>query len=190
MQMGFYFDQTRCTGCSSCRVACKDWNDIPAGPENWMRIHYQEMGKFPNVFVSYMIGACFHCTDPVCVQACPVSAISKRDEDGIVIVDSNVCQGSEECDVKCLKACPYDAPQFGPEKNAKMRKCSFCMDRHLDGKEPICVEACPVRALDTGPLKELEEKYGSKAAAQGFKYSERTKPAIVIKAKIKKNSPN
>ena len=33
MQIGFYFDQTRCTGCSACRVACKDWNDIPAGPD-------------------------------------------------------------------------------------------------------------------------------------------------------------
>ncbi|MFX1457608.1 MAG: 4Fe-4S dicluster domain-containing protein, partial [Promethearchaeota archaeon] len=37
-QMGFYFDQTRCTGCFTCSVACKDWNDIKAGPENWMRI--------------------------------------------------------------------------------------------------------------------------------------------------------
>ena len=44
MHIGFYFDQTRCTGCSACRVACKDWNDIPAGPENWMRVLYTEKG--------------------------------------------------------------------------------------------------------------------------------------------------
>ena len=25
MQIGFYFDQTRCTGCGACQVACKDW---------------------------------------------------------------------------------------------------------------------------------------------------------------------
>ncbi len=24
MQLGFYFDQTRCTGCHTCVVACKD----------------------------------------------------------------------------------------------------------------------------------------------------------------------
>ena len=59
MQIGFYFDQTRCTGCSACRVACKDWNDIPAGPENWMRILYTEKGKFPQPFVSYMVAPCW-----------------------------------------------------------------------------------------------------------------------------------
>jgi len=36
MQLGFYFDQTRCVGCLTCVVACKDWHDIPAGPANWV----------------------------------------------------------------------------------------------------------------------------------------------------------
>jgi len=120
MQIGFYFDQTRCTGCSACRVACKDWNDVPAGPENWMRVLYTEKGKFPRPFVSYMIAPCWHCAEPLCAAACPVDAITKRAEDGIVLVDSEICLGNAECDLKCLKACPYDAPQFGPENNAKM----------------------------------------------------------------------
>ncbi|MEE8174036.1 MAG: 4Fe-4S binding protein [Dehalococcoidia bacterium] len=34
--MAFYFDQTRCTGCYACSVACKDWDDVPAGPASWM----------------------------------------------------------------------------------------------------------------------------------------------------------
>ena len=152
MQIGFYFDQTRCTGCSACRVACKDWNDIPAGPENWMRVLYTEKGKFPKPFVSYMVAPCWHCAEPVCAAACPVGAITKRAEDGIVLVDSDACLGNEDCDVKCLKACPYDAPQFGPEDGAKMRKCNYCLDRHLKGKLPDCIEACPVRALDAGSL--------------------------------------
>ena len=102
MQIGFYFDQTRCTGCSACRVACKDWNDIPAGPENWMRVLYTEKGKFPKPFVSYMITPCWHCAEPVCATACPVAAITKRAEDGIVLVDTDACLGNEECDAKCL----------------------------------------------------------------------------------------
>ena len=106
MQVGFYFDQTRCTGCSTCRVACKDWNDVEAGPENWMRVTCTEKGKIPDVYVSYMIGTCYHCIDPVCMPACPVKALSKREEDGIVLVDSEACLGNEECDEKCLKACP------------------------------------------------------------------------------------
>jgi anaerobic dimethyl sulfoxide reductase subunit B (iron-sulfur subunit) len=183
MQIGFYFDQTRCTGCSACRVACKDWHDIPAGPENWMRVLYMEKGQFPDVFVSYMIAPCWHCLDPVCVPACPAGAISKRKEDGIVIVEGQACLGNEECDEQCREACPYDAPQFGPEKGAKMRKCDYCLDRMAKGKLPICIEACPVRALDVGPLAELEAKFGTIKEAIGFEYSARARPAVVIKPK-------
>jgi anaerobic dimethyl sulfoxide reductase subunit B (iron-sulfur subunit) len=164
-------------------VACKDWNDVPAGPENWMRIRYTEKGQFPQPFVSYMIAPCWHCADPLCAAACPVDAITKRIEDGIVLVDSEACLGDAECDRKCLKACPYEAPQFGPEKNAKMHKCNFCLERHMQGQLPDCIEACPVRALDAGPLAELEETYGSNKEAVDFKYSHRAKPAVVIKAK-------
>ena len=186
MQIGFYFDQTRCTGCGTCQVACKDWHDLPAGPENWMRVLYTERGKFPDVFVSYLISPCYQCLDPVCVPACPVDAISKREEVGVVVVDSQACLGKEECDVKCLKACPYDAPQFGPEPGSKMRKCNFCLDRWIGKKLPVCVEACPTRALDAGPLDELEAKYGNIKQAEGFTYSERSKPAVVFKPKLQK----
>ncbi|HUW90273.1 MAG TPA: 4Fe-4S dicluster domain-containing protein [Candidatus Nanopelagicaceae bacterium] len=185
MQVGFYFDQTRCIGCSACAVACKDWHDIPAGPEKWMKVLYNEEGKFPHIFVSYRINPCFHCIDPVCIPVCPVGAIAKREEDGIVTVDSNKCIGNEECDSKCLKACPYDAPQFGTEIGAKMRKCNYCLDRHLEGKLPTCIESCRTRALDAGSIEELKQKYGSIKETNNFIYSERTKPSVVFKPKEK-----
>ncbi len=183
MQMGFYFNQTRCTGCKACSVACKDWNDIDAGPENWMRILYEESGDIPDLFVSYLISPCYHCEDPVCMPVCPPKAISKRDEDGIVVVNSEVCLGNKECNVKCLKACPYNSPQFGLEEGAKMRKCNFCLERHLNNQKPICVETCYTRALDSGSLDDLKSKYGNIQETSGFKYSERTKPSIVFKPK-------
>ena len=183
MQIGFYFDQTRCTGCSACRVACKDWNDIPAGNENWMRVLYTEKGTFPKVFVSYMIAPCWHCENPLCLQACPVAAITKRSEDGIVLVDQAICIGRQSCEEKCLKACPYDAPQFGEEQDAKMRKCNYCLDRFTAGKKPDCVDACPVRAMDAGPLTELEAMYGSEKESGDFRYHKTAKPAVVIKSK-------
>ncbi len=182
-QIAFYFDQTRCTGCSACRVACKDWNDIPAGPENWMRIHYTEEGKCPNVFVAYTVAPCWHCEDPVCVPACPVNAIVKNNENGIVTVDREVCLGNFECDEKCRKACPYDAPQFGAEPGAKMGKCNFCIDRYTAGKLPNCIEACPVRALDAGLMADLRKTYGGVNQAAGFKFSKRVKPAVVFTPK-------
>jgi len=53
MQLGFYFDQTRCTGCDACVVACKDWKDIPAGSVALCRIASLEGGSFPNPRVSF-----------------------------------------------------------------------------------------------------------------------------------------
>lgn len=184
MQIGFYFDQTRCTGCGACQVACKDWHDLPAGPLKWMRVLYTEKGKFPDVFVSYRISPCWHCHDPVCAPACPVNAISKRHEDGIVLVDSSVCVGNIECDIKCLKACPYDAPQFDDTPGAKMQKCNFCVGRWEKNVLPVCAEACPTRAMDAGSLEELKEKYGDIKEIDHFAYSERVKPSVVFKPKL------
>ena len=31
-QIGFYYDQTRCAGCKTCQVACKDKNRLGVGP--------------------------------------------------------------------------------------------------------------------------------------------------------------
>ncbi|MEE8399443.1 MAG: 4Fe-4S dicluster domain-containing protein [Desulfobacterales bacterium] len=183
MQVGFYFDQTRCTGCNTCQVACKDWHDIPAGPEHRMRLKYIEKGTFPDVYVGHLIQPCYQCVDPVCAAACPVDAIKKRAEDGIVETDSAACLGNEACDEKCLKACPYDAPQFGPESGSKMRKCDYCLDRQLEDKMPICIESCPTRALDGGSLDGLEKKYGATREAEGFVYSKRTQPAITFRPK-------
>ena len=189
-QMGFYFDQTRCTGCYTCSVACKDWNDIDAGPENWMRLTTIENGKFPNLSLSYLAIACNHCADPPCVKVCPVNAIIKRETDGIVIVDESLCLGKIECGAKCLKACPWDAPQFNSKENAKMRKCNLCIDRMKEGKQTICVEACPMYALDVDSIDKLQKKYGNNHTAEGFKDNEKIRPSIIFKpkkAKIKKS---
>ena len=182
MQMGFYFDQTRCIGCFTCIVACKDWNDVPAGPASWRRVTIIEKGKYPDLFVAALTTSCYHCAEPACVQACPVNAITKRAEDGVVVVDREACLGRDNCD-SCLQYCPYDAPQFGAEENAKMQKCHFCIDRLAENKKPICVDSCPMRALDAGPLDELRAKYGDIQEAEGFTYSPELAPAIIFKPK-------
>ena len=180
-QIGFYFDQTRCVGCYTCSVACKDWHDIDAGPVNWLRVQVIEEGKFPDIFLTFQALPCYHCADPPCVLACPAGAISKRESDGIVIVDREKCLGKEECRTLCLNACPWDAPQFGPEENARMQKCDLCLERLEQGQQTICVEACPQYALDVGPLDELKAKYGDTVKATGFRYSERFKPSVTFK---------
>lgn len=96
-QIGFFFDQTRCTGCHTCSVSCKDWHDVPAGPARLMRILKTEEGRFPDLFVSYTIAPCYHCADPVCLAICPNDAISKREKDGIVVVEREKCRGQQPC---------------------------------------------------------------------------------------------
>ena len=81
-----------------------------------------------------------------------------------VTVDAEACLGKDSCG-QCLEACPYNAPQFRPEEDAKMEKCNLCLDRLAIGKKPVCVSGCPMRALDVGPIDELKAKY--KAGRQG-----------------------
>ena len=182
-QIGFYFDQTRCIGCHTCSVACKDWHNIDASSINWRRVILIEKGKFPNPFVAYLSIACNHCEEPPCILACPEKVITKRESDGIVVVEQDKCVGNSECNSRCLNACPWKVPQFGPEENAKMQKCDFCLERFEKGQQPICIEACPMYALDIGSLKQLQEKYGFVNGAEEFSYSERFKPSVIFKPK-------
>ena len=184
-QYGFYIDQTRCIGCFTCAVACKDWHDIEAGPAKWMRIKEIERGNFPNLFLAFLPSPCFHCAEPACLKACPMDAIEKRESDGIVVVDQELCLGKIECGEKCLKSCPWDAPQFGSLENAKMEKCNLCIDRLEKGKQAICSDACPVYALDVNTLEKIKKKYEYSLEAEGFKYSEELKPSVIFKPKTK-----
>ena len=184
MQIGFYFDQSRCTGCYTCIIACKDWHDnMGTEPQNWIRVSATEKGKFPTLSLSYLFTPCLHCAEPPCIPACPVEAITKREEDGIVVVDREVCLGSASCGAPCQEVCPYDAPKFDPEPDDKMQKCDLCLERRAEKKKPICVEACIMRALDAGPLDELKARYGDIREAEGFAYSEESVPCIVFKPK-------
>ena len=182
-QIGFYFDQTRCIGCYACAVACKDWHNIDAGPVRLLKVKVIEKGVFPEPFVAYLVTACYHCVNPPCVRACPAHAITKTDSNGIVRVDREKCKGNIECNSLCLKACPWKAPQFGLETNARMQKCDLCAERLEKGQQPVCVEACPGYAMDAGPVEELKAKYRADLTAEGFVYSERFKPSIAFRPK-------
>jgi len=164
-------------------VACKDWHNIEAGPVQWRRITSREKGTYPKVSLSYLSLSCNHCEKPSCAQVCPTDAITKREDDGIVVVQSNTCLGKGPCDMLCKKACPYSIPQFEEEKGAKMQMCTFCLDRIVLRQKPVCVEACPMRALDAGPLEELTKKYGELKQVEGFTYSNKTNPSIIFKSR-------
>jgi Fe-S-cluster-containing dehydrogenase component len=64
-----------------------------------------------------------------------------------------------------------------------MQKCDLCLERWAEGKLPICVAGCPMRALDAGPLEDLQAKYGSAHHAVGFTFKAKIGPAVVFKPK-------
>lgn len=182
MQYGIYIDQNRCTGCLACVVACKDWHDVPAGPVSYVRVKTIEKGTYPDLFVAFLPTLCFHCREPACVSVCPVEAVTKSDENGIVFVDQDACLGKDDCG-QCVEACTYNAPQFEDEEDAKMQKCDLCVDRWADGKKPVCVMSCPMEALDAGPLDELKEKLKAVRETEGFTYDGSLAPSILYKPK-------
>ncbi|ADN76163.1 dimethylsulfoxide reductase, chain B [Ferrimonas balearica DSM 9799] len=183
-QYGFYIDTTKCTGCKTCHVSCKDRSDLPKGLK-WRRVYeygggsWQENGDGTveqNVYSYYVSIGCNHCDNPVCVEVCPVGSMHKRRSDGLVHVDPAVCIGCEAC----AFACPYDAPQFDRERGI-MTKCDGCYERLAVGRKPICVECCPLRAMDFGPMDELRARYGAIADINPLPSSTITKPNLCIK---------
>lgn len=184
MQYGFYIDSEKCTGCKTCQLACKDYKDLSADVD-FRRVYEYTGGNWQtdidntwrnNVFAYYLSISCNHCADPACVRVCPTGAMHKREVDGLVAVNENVCIGCKSCRM----ACPYDAPQYD-ERKGHMTKCNGCAERLAVGKKPICVESCPLRALDFGPIDELREKYGELSSVAPLPDGKYTHPNIVIK---------
>ena len=180
MQYGFFFDETRCIDCRACSVACRDWNEIPAGPIKWLRRYTWETGAFPNTRLRFLFAPCFHCDTALCLEACPNNAIFKEDKYGAVLVDEQLCQGAHDC----WDACPYGVPQFADDQpGTKMSKCTMCIDRLERNEMPVCVLSCPTRALDFGPIDEIRAKYGEIAQIEGMPDPSETQPNIAFKPK-------
>jgi nitrate reductase / nitrite oxidoreductase, beta subunit len=99
----------------------------------------------------YLPRICNHCTYPACLEACPRKAIYKRDEDGIVVIDQERCQGYRYC----IKACPYKKIYYN-EVTGKSEKCIFCYPRLEKGEVNACAAQCPGRLRFVGLLDDPE----------------------------------
>ena len=138
-ELGFIFHSENCVQCHACQAACKSWRNLERGVD-WRRVHNLWRGVYPDTSVLTLSVSCMHCAVPACVGACPAGAISKRPEDGLVLVDRALCTG---CHI-CFDVCQFGAPQFGAD--GTMQKCDFCGDGALPGA--VCVMACPTQALE------------------------------------------
>ena len=178
IRYGMVIDLKRCIGCQACMVACKAENSLP--PEiKWNRVEDSSTGKYPNTKRNFLPLPCMHCEDPPCVDVCPTGASHKR-TDGIVLVDSDKCDGCQQC----MDACPYEVRYFYEKKLSyfpaaftppeeigykkhrlgTMGKCTFCAHRVDKGVKkglkpgvdwdasPACINSCPTGARVFGDL--------------------------------------
>jgi Fe-S-cluster-containing dehydrogenase component len=167
---GMVVDVTKCNGCYSCFIACKDEYceqdhapysvGQPMTGQTWMKVVEKERGRYPKVKVDYIASMCMQCESMPCAAAAP-EAVYKRD-DGIVIVDPEKAVDKKGV----VTHCPYRAAYWNEETKVA-QKCTFCAHLLDAGwKEPRCVEACPVGALIFGDLDDPESEV-SKLIASG-----------------------
>lgn len=179
----FYFDASRCTGCKTCELACKDYHDLPSTVA-FRKVYEYAGGGFTqnddgtwtqDTWVNYISMNCNHCDDPACMKVCPTGAMHK-DDLGFVSVDHDRCVGCKYCSM----ACPYHVPSFSTDLG-QMRKCDGCSSRVANGERPICVDACPLYAIDFGTADEMHEKYGESEWLAPLPDPSYTHPTTIMK---------
>lgn len=179
-QYTLWVDLEYCIGCHSCSMGCKAENNTPVGVD-YNRVIEIEEGEFkdakkkPGIGVYFIPMPCMHCGEPACMAACPVGAITKRKEDGIVLINKDKCIGCRYC----AWACPYGAPQFNAEAKV-MEKCTLCVHRIEKGLVPACVETCVAKTRFFGELNTLTDFASRQKAAKKVAVGPGgTKPSVI-----------
>jgi nitrate reductase beta subunit len=95
----------------------------------------------------YLPRICNHCLNPACVGACPSGAIYKRGEDGVVLINQEVCRAWR----MCVTACPYKKSYYNWH-TGKSEKCILCFPRLEAGLAPACMHSCVGRIRYLGVL--------------------------------------
>ncbi|RFA38632.1 nitrate reductase subunit beta [Alkalilimnicola ehrlichii] len=121
-----------------------NWEEILGGEfekrakdYNFEGVQKEIYGQFENTFMMYLPRLCEHCLNPSCVASCPSGALYKREEDGIVLIDQEMCRGWR----MCVTGCPYKKIYYN-WKSGKSEKCIFCYPRIEVGHPTVCSETC------------------------------------------------
>ncbi|OHB84393.1 MAG: hypothetical protein A2V98_17370 [Planctomycetes bacterium RBG_16_64_12] len=162
MRSACLVDTTRCIGCRSCQVACKQSNQLAEEHTKFFAAPggYQNPGRFsPRTFtyVSYheVEGAggatvwtfvkhqCMHCTDLYCAQVC-APRVFRKTSSGVVAYEPDNCIGC----AACVDACPFDVPaiDYWDLATPHVRKCSFCLERQESQLDEGEVDGRPLSA--------------------------------------------
>jgi sulfite dehydrogenase (quinone) subunit SoeB len=169
-RLGLVIDLDTCVGCHACATNCKEWNAGGiSGPLTDINAYQAEQrGVWFNRVFSYEASGgecgsrtvhfpknCLHCEKPDCVTVCPTGASYKRAEDGIVLINHDICIGCK----LCSWACPYGARELDEDQGV-MKKCTLCVDKIYNttlpeaDRVPACVATCPAKARHFGDFND------------------------------------
>lgn len=136
-------DPEKCVGCAICEYVCSFEKEKVYNPLK-SRIRVVRLHPLVNLSVT-----CRLCEDPPCVAACPRDALKQSEENGVIMVDEDKCNGCGWC----IEACDYGAITLHPETK-KVFLCDLCKDK----EKPQCVVWCPEEALDFVTSDTLAQK--------------------------------
>ena len=116
-----------CTGCEMCVMVCSFHHEQESSFTKSRIKVLHEMDRFT---WDYPL-LCIQCVEVPCIESCPVDALKRDESTGVVVVDTNLCIGCEEC----ITVCPIHALALDKEKNVVF-KCDLC------GGDPECIKWC------------------------------------------------
>ncbi len=134
-----------------------NWDDDLSGSPDYARNdpnlkklspeEQEAMFQLERMAFFYLPRICNHCLNPGCVASCPSGALYKRGEDGIVLVNQDVCRGWR----MCVTACPYKKTYYNWH-TGKSEKCILCFPRIEAGLAPACMHSCVGRIRYLGVI--------------------------------------
>ncbi len=231
---GMTIDLDKCIGCSACVTSCYAENNVPVvgkkqvelGRElSWIRIErfFEEQTtqqlESNEMITGFIPMMCQQCDNAPCEPVCPVYA-AYHTEEGLNGQVYNRCIGTRYCANNCpykvrrFNWFDYDFPeplnwQLNPDVTVRskgvMEKCTFCIQRIVEGKMnariesrqfqdgdvvTACQQVCPANAIIFGDLKDPNSKVNKvrdENRSRQYRVFEElnTEPAIVYLKRIK-----